>query len=154
MTFTVTAFKKPRYRKPMQDRKVLKRVGRKCEWWMFISKILTAFFLKIEMPKVCEQCGGTSYCGVLQPAHSRRRQDIRVGDWYYALRVAVLGNDCHFAIDVKGRREAEPIIEQIITDRFKDMGLTEEKVKALLLECAAEVQAKFSPKYDEFLVEL
>lgn len=154
MTFAVTAFSKPKRLKPMSERKTLKKVGRKGEFWQFVSKILTAFFLKIEMPKRCEQCDGSAYCGPITPAHSRRRQDIRVGDWHYALRVGVLGSDCHYHIDAKGRRDAEPIIEKIITDRFKKMGLTEEKVRELLLQCAAEVQEKNSPKYDEFLVEL
>lgn len=150
---TVTTFSKSRRLKPMSERKRLKKVGRKGEFWMFVSKILTAFFLKIELERRCEACDGTAYCGPITPAHSRRRQDVRVNDWYYALRVAVLGSDCHFHIDAKGRRDAEPIIENIITERFRKMGLSEERVKQILLECAEKIQAD-NPKYCEFLVTL
>jgi hypothetical protein len=80
-------------------------------------------------------------------------RDIRVGDWYYAFRVAVLGNDCHFAIDRKGRRAAEPLIEAIIIDRFADMNLSEDQVKELLLECAAEVQTEHR-EFEQYLVTL
>lgn len=151
---TVTTFSKPKRLKPASEKSRLKKVGRKGIFWQFISKILTEFFLRIEMERRCEQCDGSAYCGPITPAHSRRRQDIRVGDWYYALRVAVLGSSCHFDIDSKGRRDAEPIIENIITERFKKMGLSEERVKEMLLEIAAEIQEKESPKFDEFLVEL
>lgn len=154
MTFAVTKFSKPKQRPLGKERKGLNRVGRKGLFWDFCSKILTAFFLKIELRRVCESCEGSAYCGPLTPAHSRRRNGIRVGDWYYALRVAVLGSYCHFDIDSKGGPAAEPIIEQLITDRFAKMGLTDEQVKALLLECAAEVQNKNPEKYGEFLVEL
>lgn len=148
-----TTFLKPKKRRLLSDRKPLKKVAKKGNFWLFVSQILNKFFLKIEMPQRCEACDGSAYCGQLTPAHSRRRQDIRVGDWYYALRVAVLGVHCHFDIDAKGRRDAEPIIEEIIAKRFKAMGLTEDRVKELLLECAEEVQAD-NEKYQEYLVIL
>lgn len=150
---TITQFSKPR---PPKVRKApsIKKVGRKGEFWLFVSKILTEFFFEIDMPRRCEKCDGSRYGGPIQPAHSRRRVDIRVDDWWYALRVAVLCNDCHFEADSKGRRDAEPIIEKIITDRFKRMGLSEEKVRLILLACAKKVQEQHSPKFDQFLVIL
>lgn len=154
-----TTFLKPKARRT-RPVKQLKKVSRKGDFWLFVSKILNKFFLRIEMPQRCEACDGSAYCGQLTPAHTRRRQDIRVNDWDYALRVAVLGVHCHFDIDAKGRREAEPIVEKIITDRFKKMGLTPARVRSLLLQCALEVQAE-NPgkgeepgKYDQYLVIL
>lgn len=158
MSFTVTSFNKPKALKRDADgnpkgRTPLKKSAKKGDFWQFTSKVLTKFFLKIGMERRCEACDGTAYCGPITPAHSRRRQDIRVGDFYYALRVAVLGSDCHYRIDSKGRREAEPVIERIITERFAKMGLSEERVKRLLLECAAEVQKEDS-KFDIYVVTL
>jgi hypothetical protein len=149
--FSTTTFKKPT--KPRVARTPLKKVAKKGDFWIFVSKVLSKFFLRIELPRRCEACDGSAYCGPIQPAHSRRRQDIRVGDWYYAFRVAVLGNDCHFAIDRKGRRAAEPLIEAIIIDRFADMNLSEDQVKELLLECAAEVQTEHR-EFEQYLVTL
>lgn len=144
----------------MSERKRIKKVGRKTEFWDFVGKILTKFFFKIEMPRRCEKCDGSAYCGTITPAHSRRRNGIRVNDWHYALRVAVLGSNCHFDIDSQGGPAAEPIIEKIIIDRFRSMGLTEADVKRLLLECAAAVQSE-NPgkdgepgKYDHYVVLL
>lgn len=151
--FTTTTFRKPRPLKRREDRKPLKKVARKGTFWLFVSQILTRFFLKIEMPRRCEACDGSAYCGPITPAHTRRRVDIRVNDWHYALRVAVLGQQCHYDYDSQGRRAAEPLIEQIIADRFKKMGLSENRVRELLLETAAEVQAD-NPKFAEFLVVL
>jgi hypothetical protein len=153
---SVSYSRKPQLRK--LPGKGLKKVARKGEFWIFVSKVLNRFFLKIDMPQRCEKCDGSRYGGPIQPAHSRRRVDIRVGDWWYAFRVAVLCNDDHFEIDKKGRRDAEPIIEKIIADRFKRMGLSEDRVKELLLESAAEIQAedalKDKPRFQEFLVTL
>lgn len=156
MSFNFSTFRKPR---PMPAaRKGLNKVSKKGDFWLFVSKVLNKFFLKIEMDRRCEKCDGTSYCGVLTPAHTRRRQDIRVGDWYYAFRVAVLGDACHFLIDSKGRREAEPIIERIITERNKRLGITEDRWKELLMECVDEIQKEDavskSPKYQHYVVTL
>lgn len=147
--FPSSTFAKPKRPKPRLERKPLKKIAKKGEFWLFVSKILSKFFLRIDLPRRCELCDGSRYGGPIQPAHSRRRADIRVGDWWYALRCAVLCNDDHFEIDRKGRREAEPLIETIITDRFKKMGLSEDDVKALLLQCATEVQAEHPGKGDE-----
>lgn len=132
-------------------RKGLRRVSKKGEFWLFVSQVLQKFFLKIELPRICEQCGGTSNCGYLDPAHSKRRQDIPIFDWWYAFRVAVLGRECHRRVDTMkgGRVAAEPIIEQIIQDRFDQLGLTELMVKELLIECAGEVQREQLPRYGE-----
>ena len=148
---TSTTWRKPTRPKP--ERKAMNRTGEKGSWWIFVSAVLNRFFLRIAMPQRCELCDGTSYCGPIQPAHRKRRQDIRKFNWEEAFRVAVLGNDCHYEIDVKGRRAAEPIIENIIATRFKRMGLSEEKVKELLLECAKEVQAE-NEKFSEYVVVL
>lgn len=152
MSYSFQTFTKPR---PMPAaRKALKKVSKKGDFWLFVSAILNKFFLKIEMPQRCEACDGSAYCGKLTPAHTRRRQDIRVGDWYYALRVAVMGVQCHYEHDVKGRRDAEPLIEAVIVSRFKKMGLSEERVKELLLQCAAEVQKENEAKgrFQEYVV--
>jgi hypothetical protein len=149
--FSTSTFKKPKARS--KPKKAVKKIGRKGEFWAFCNQILTLFFLQIGLAKVCESCHGAGYCGPLTPAHSRRRNGIRVGDWYYALRVACLGSYCHFDIDSQGGPAAEPIIEGIITKRFKAMGLTEDDVKRILLECAAEIQ-KDNEKYQHFLVIL
>lgn len=165
MNFTAHSFKKPRPLRRPSERKSLKKVGVKGEFWLFVSQILNRFFLAIDQPQRCEKCDGTAQCGRITPAHSRRRQDIRRGDFYYALRVAVLGQQCHFDIDSLGRRAAEPLIEEIIQNRFKKLGLSEQNVKDLLMKIAAEIQAEHPAttddegneipgKYDQFLVEL
>lgn len=132
-----------------QKRKGLNPVGKKTVFWQFVGAVLTKFFLKIELDKICEQCQGTSYCGPLTPAHTRRRQDIARLDWWYAFRVAVLGSECHRSIDELGRRAAEPILENIIRTRFKKMELKESDVKRLLIRCAQEVQAEQLARYGE-----
>lgn len=152
MSFFNTSFRKPKPPK-VKKRTPLKKSAKKGDFWLFCSKILNAFFLRIGMPARCEACDGSAYCGPITPAHTRRRQDIRVGDWQFALRVAVLGSDCHYRIDAKGRREAEPILEDIIAKRFARMGLSEERVNELLMECAAEVQAA-DKRFQEYAVIL
>lgn len=158
MSFAVTSFKKPTKPRTLKDKKPMNRIGRKGEFWNFCGAILTRFFLKIEMAQRCEKCDGMSYCGRLTPAHVKRRNGIRTDNWYDALRVACLGNACHYEIDSQGGPAQEPILEKIIVDRFRKMGLSEERVKELLLECAAEIQAedalKTNPKYQQFLVIL
>lgn len=108
------------------------------------------------MPQRCQKCDGTSHCGQLTPAHTRRRQDIRRGDFFYALRVVPLGVHCHFDIDKLGRRDAEPILEQLRTESLNRLGITEERSIELLRQCAAEVQNEFKDKgkYQEYVVEL
>ncbi len=122
------------------NRKGLKKVSKKGIFWLFVSAVLTKFFLKLGVEKVCQVCFGKNHCGPLDPAHARRRQDIQVGDWWWALRVLPTGRNCHFAIDRRGRRRAEPIIERFIRQMLKRHGLTEVMVKELLIECAEEVK--------------
>ena len=140
-----------------KKRKGLNPVSKKGLFWIFVNRVLDRFFLIIELRQVCESCEGTAHCGPLTPAHTRRRQDIPRGDWWYAFRVACLGSDCHLRIDSMGRRRAEPIIEKIIRDRFKKLGMPESKVKALLLECAEYVKAEDAkqkhPRFTDFNVE-
>jgi hypothetical protein len=155
---TAKPFPKPQ-RRPTKERKGLKPKGEKGHWWDFVSAILTRFFLKIEAPKVCQSCHGAGWCGPLTPAHTTRRQDIPKYDWYHAFRVVPLGSYCHNDIDELGRRDAEPVLEKLRADLlFKQLGLTEEKVEALLLECADELQAEDakakSPRFQEFVVTL
>ena len=151
--FRTTTFRKPR---PMpKPRKALKKVGRKGDFWLFVAKILDLFFIRIDLPKVCEKCHlADPVRGSIDPAHSRRRVDIRVFDWWYAFRVAALCQVCHHEIDSLGRGPAEPLIEKIISDRFRELGLSEQAVKKLLLECAEEVQMSDIERYGHFVVEL
>ena len=132
----------------------LRKVGKKGEFWIFVGLVINRFFAKIALEDRCEisleVCDGYHKAW----AHSRRRQDIRVLDWYYALRVVRACQECHFEVDAKGRREAEPIIEGIIVDRFTRMGLSEQDVKRLFLECAKAIQAEHAPKFDIYEVEL
>jgi hypothetical protein len=152
--FGTTTFRKPH--KPAPQRKGLNKVAKKGDFWLFVAKVLNLFFLKIEMPRRCQKCDGSAYCGPLQPAHTRRRMDIRVGDWYYALRVVPLGNDCHFDVDKQGRRAAEPILEELRTESLNRLGITEERAQELLLECALEVQTDYAKegKFQEYVVTL
>lgn len=145
---------KPRKPKLLRDRKPLKKVGKKGEFWLFCSKVWTRFFFKLAVPPICQRCEGSAYCGFLQPAHLLRRQDIRVGDWWNALRVVPLGNDCHYAIDVLGRRAAEPILTGLWLAMLKDASVTEDDVKRLLIQCAKEVQQEFADKgrFQEYVV--
>ena len=64
--------------------------------------------------------------------------------------------ECHYFADALqgGRTNSETFLEGIRAERNKRLGLTEERINELLLECAAEVQEKHSPKFDSFLVEL
>lgn len=171
MSFGNTSFRKPKSRKQgaksdkwvdlqPRERKApgLKRIGKKGEFWQFVSKIIDRFFAKIGLVDTCEIVETVCDNYHRAWAHTRRRQDIRVGDWYYVLRVLRGCQECHFWADSQGRRIAETILEPIIEKRFKKMGLTEERVKQLLLECAAEIQAldaqSENPKYQTFVVEL
>lgn len=166
MAFSTT-FSKPKSRKqavvsekwtrlgpPKERSHGLKKVAKKGEFWLFVSKVLNDFFLRINLPQTCEYQGAFCDNYHKQPAHSRRRQDIRVGDWWYAFRVAVLCNECHFEIDAKGRREAEPIIEGLITNRFKRMGLSPYNVRTLLLRSATAVQVANPKQYGQYTVTL
>ncbi len=139
---TVVSEKWTRLGEPKKPSKGLRKVGKKGDFWLFVSQILNKFCLKIGLPKRCEIQGAFCDNYHLTPAHTRRRQDIRVGDWWYALRVVTACTECHFEVDAKGRREAEPILEDIILARFKRLGLTEDQVKQLLLECAEEIQGE------------
>jgi hypothetical protein len=157
MSFGFTTFRKPKAR-PIKKAKQLKKVGAKGEFWLFVSQILNRFFLRVGVQQRCQKCDGTSQCGQLTPAHTRRRQDIRRLDWKYALRVVPLGVHCHFEIDSKGRRDAEPILEELRDECLKRVGLTDARAEQILLECALEIQAEDAlsekPKYQEYLVEL
>ena len=157
--FSSNKFSKPKSRKFNRDGtakkapKQLKKVARKGEFWLFVSLILNKFFEKIGLARTCELKREVCDNYHLQPAHTRRRQDIRVEDWWYALRVAVACNECHFEVDAMGRRDAEPIIEAAIVERFKNLGMTESKVKTLLALCAKEVQ-KERPEFKDYVVIL
>jgi hypothetical protein len=133
--FQTTTFRRPR---PLPTkRKAMNKVGKKGNFWLFVAKCLDLFFIQLDLPKVCENChmpAGPN--GPIDPAHTRRRADIRVGDWRFAFRVAALCQVCHFGFDSQGRRDAEPQIEAIIANRFKELGMTDADVIRLLIECA------------------
>lgn len=157
MSYQFSTFTKPKPRSAKKPTR-LKKVAAKGEFWLFVSKVLNKFFLKAGVPQRCQRCDGTSQCGQLTPAHTRRRQDIRRLDWKYALRVIPLGVHCHFDIDAKGRRDAEPILEDLRTEMFKKLGLTDADVDRMLLQCVDEIQQEdagsANPKYQEYLVTL
>ena len=131
----------------------MKKVGKKTVFWQFCSAIWNLFFERIELPKNCEI--QSEFCDNyhLTPAHTRRRSTIRVEDWWYALRVAVACTECHDWADQRERSDTEAIIEAVIINRFGSMGWTEADIRRVLLECAAEIQAK-NEKYQHFEVIL
>lgn len=163
--FPSTTFTKPKSRKqnvspsgkwtrlgePKQKSTGLRKIGKKGDWWLCVAKIIDRFLLKIDLPKTCEI--KSEFCDNyhLQPAHTRRRQDIRVGDWWYAVRIVVGCSECHFWADSQGRRTAEEILEPIVQERFKRLGLDEDEVKRLLLLSANEVQEE-NPKFSHYYV--
>lgn len=131
----------------------LQKVGRKTEFWIFVNQILETFFVKIELPRICEIqsdfCDGYH----IAKAHTRRRSVIRTDNWYHALRVCWACQECHAWADQRERDDSESIIEGIIQNRFRRMDLSDEKVRQLLLECAEKVQAD-NPKFESYLVVL
>lgn len=133
----------PREKPSRQRTGRLNPVGKKGLFWQFCKAIWDEYFLKLEnefgLERRCEKCDGSAYCGVLTPAHSIRRNRIRTDDWYHALRVAGLGDSCHFDTDTNP--DAEEIIEDIITARHKRLGITEDDWKQMLLTIAADIQA-------------
>ena len=167
-----SGFSKPKSRRPQvvstkwvdlqpRDRtkpKGIVRCGKKGLFWSFVNEILETFYAKIELPRICEI--QTDFCDGyhIAKAHTRRRSVIRTDNWFHALRTCFACQECHAWADQRERDDSESIIEKVITDRFKRMGITEARAKTLLLECAAKVQAKDAesskPKYEEFLVEL
>lgn len=159
---TIVSDKWVRLGEPKKRSNGLRRVGRKGEWWIFVGLIVNRFFNKIDLVDRCEiqneVCDGYHKAW----AHTRRRQDIRVGDWWYALRVVRACQECHFWADAlqEGRSNSEVLLESIAAERFKNMGLSDARVRELLLECAAEIQ-KENPgkdgepgKFDHFVVVL
>lgn len=158
MSFFSTSTAKYRKPKPKpKPKKQINKIGKKGGFWIFIDKILDAFFLRLDLPRVCENCHippGPN--GPIDPAHSLRRVDIRVGDWWNALRVAALCRQCHFEFDSQGRRAAEPQIEAIIQRRFDNLGMDRAAVEKMLLECAEQVQEadalQKQPRFQEYVV--
>jgi hypothetical protein len=134
--------------------KAMNRVGKKSEWWMFINHVLELFFVRIELPRVCEIhsdfCDGYH----IAKAHTRRRSVIRLGDYFHAFRVVWACQECHAWADQRERDGSEAIIEAIIQNRFRVMGLTEDRVRQLLLECAAEVIASDVERFGKYVVIL
>jgi hypothetical protein len=134
--------------------KGLKKVGKKAEFWSFVNHVLESFFVKIGVPRVCEIqsdfCDGYH----IAKAHTRRRTIIRIGDWFHAFRVCWACQECHSWADQRERDESEAIIEAVIQSRFRALGLTEQAVKKLLLQCAEEVQMSDIDRYGHFVVEL
>jgi hypothetical protein len=140
MAFGYRKFEKPKARpekKPTQMRKV----GIKGKFWEFCLDIQNKFYLRIGMPQRCQKCDGTSHCGPLTPAHTRRRQDIRRGDFKFALRTVPLGAYCHFDVDKLGRVKAEPILEKLRKEALAKCGLTDRGADKILLEIALKLQA-------------
>jgi hypothetical protein len=136
--------------KPEQQRKGLRRVGKKGEFWMFTNKLIDAFILQIGLERTCEvrlECCDNYH---LTPAHTRRRQDIRTGDWGYAVRVVAACAECHLEVDDDGRTDAEAILEPIYQARMKRLGISEEKALIMLKEIALRIQEEFAPKYNHF----
>ena len=133
--------------------KGINRCGKKCEFWIFVNRILETFFVKIELPRICEIqsdfCDGYH----IAKAHTRRRTVIPITDWYHALRTCWACQECHAWADQRERDESESIIEMVIADRFEKLGISEGRVKRILLHCAAEVQAT-DKKFEQFHVIL
>jgi hypothetical protein len=140
----------PRDRTP----KAMNKVGRKSEFWMFVNHCLEVFFARIELPRVCEIhsdfCDGYH----IAKAHTRRRSVIRVDDWFHAFRVVWACQECHAWADQRERDDSEAIIEGIIQNRFKRMGIAEDRAKQILLECAKEVIASDEARFGKYVVTL
>ena len=134
--------------------KGLKRVGKKSEFWIFVNHVLEVFFVKIGLQRTCEI--QSDYCDNyhIAKAHTRRRTTIPITDWWYAFRTCFACQECHDWADQREREESEEIIETVINGRFARLGLSEERVKALLLESASEVQASDPDKYGKWYVTL
>lgn len=161
---TQTAWSRPRSKRPRtstkwtdlqprdRTRKTKLGPGRKTEFWIFVNHVLETFFARIELRRTCEIqsdfCDGYH----IAKAHTRRRTVIPVTDWYHAFRVCWACQECHAWADQRERDESEEIIEKVITDRFAQLGLTDARVKELLIEYAADVQQTNAPRFSEFLV--
>lgn len=122
----------------------LRKVGKKGEFNIFAGEILKLFFVKAGIPDTCEIV--SEFCDNYHRAfaHTRRRQDIRTGDWKYVLRVVRACQECHFFADAQrgGRTNSETFLEAVRARRNKLLGLTEAEIEALLLQCARDIQAE------------
>ena len=58
-----------------------------------------------------------------------RRSVIRTDDWFHALRIAVACTECHAWADQRERDESEAIIEGVIQNRHRELGLSEADAK-------------------------
>jgi hypothetical protein len=152
MSFQFRTYAKPQPRPDKPKRKALKPKGAKGEFWDFCNEIQNRFYLRIGMPQRCQRCDGTAYCGPLTPAHMKRRQDIRRGNFRDALRTVPLGSYCHYDEDRRGRREAEPRLETLRTESLSRLGITDDTATRILRDIANEIQAE--GKYQQFVVEL
>lgn len=172
MSFGTTTFRKPKSKvRPVstkwvdlqpRERKApgMKRIGAKGEFWIFVGEVINLSFAKIGLLDTCEiqneVCDGYHRAW----AHTRRRQDIRRLDWKYAFRVVRACQECHYFADAlqEGRTNSEILLEAVRAERNKRLGLTEEAINAVLLESAAEIQAKDlltkTPRFQAFVVEL
>lgn len=125
----------------------------------FSKEIYYRFFERLEaeyyLPQICEVCGGTAICGKLTPAHVYQWKLTRKNEWWKALIVCSAGQECHHNID-KDRTTSEEIWLGIWNDRNKKLELTDDRIKEMFLEIAAEVQAKDalteSPKFQIYHV--
>lgn len=165
--FGSTTFAKPKSRKQPKPKSTkwvdlqprerstpgLAKVGKKTEFWLFCAAIVNEYLLKIEQPKRCEI--QSEFCDNyhLTPAHTLRRSVIRTDDWFHALRIAVACTECHAWADQRERDESEAIIEGVIQNRHRELGLSEADVKKILLLCAEKVQEE-NPKWQHFEVVL
>lgn len=108
------------FKKKSKPRKQLNRVTSRALWNSFIANVNRAIFELLEI-NYCEapNCAApheNQFC--LTTAHSRRRIDIRIGDFYFAFRCIQAHSDpCHLAIDATKRDVTEKIIEGIIQAR-------------------------------------
>jgi len=123
-----------------KKRKGLRQVGKRGVLNLFMNQVLELFFIKSGIERTCHVCYGRNYCGDIDRAHSKRRPEINIEDWWSIFRVLPAGRNCHFAIDKRGRRRAERLIERFIKRMFRAVDMDDRAIKELLIECADEIQ--------------
>jgi hypothetical protein len=140
----------PLKRTPMKRTRMKQGTGKKAQWNPFIAAVNLELFRLLDID-YCEIRfeGCENRRDLLTTAHTRRRQDIPLFDYYYAFRsVRGCSEPCHKQADAN-RRNAEVTLERILVARNERLGLSESDWVTLVLLAVAHVH-RARPEFKKF----
>lgn len=122
-----------------------------------VNAILDCFFEKIEITG-CEIPWDHECWSDVHYSHSEKRRYIPVGEWSNALEKVIKACDVqHGLYEAAGHKVNRDTVNRIRRARNERLGLTDQMIRELLLECAAEVLKRDAlekePKWQQFEVE-